>query len=136
MSQANVEIVRRYFEQAQPATINPGVIAEFWEEDSDYYPVRKFPEARPCHGREEIGAFLAAFSDAWQIARFRLIDISPVGDDRVLVRAHLETKGRVSGLALEGDLYYCLWLRHGRCFRQEDHLTQEGARRALGLLDE
>src|SRR6187200_1942359 len=26
----------------------------FWEPDADYYPARKFPEATPCHGREEI----------------------------------------------------------------------------------
>ena len=26
----------------------------FWDPDADYYPVRKFPEARSCHGRDEI----------------------------------------------------------------------------------
>ena len=133
MSQDNVEIVRRYFERAQPGSITPELIAEFWEEDGDYYPVRKFPEARPCHGRDEIFRFLAAFSDAWKGSWFRLIDVNAVSDDRVLVRAHLAAEGRASGLALEGDLYYSLWLRHGRCFRQEDHLTEEGALRGLGL---
>ena len=46
MSRANVEIVRRYLEPGGP----PEGAAGFWEPDGDYYPVRKFPEARPCHG--------------------------------------------------------------------------------------
>ena len=32
-----------------------------------------------------------------------------------------------------GDIYYCMWLRHGRCFREEHHLTIKGALHALGL---
>jgi hypothetical protein len=32
-----------------------------------------------------------------------------------------------------GELFQCYWLRHGRVFRQEDHLTLPGALRALGL---
>ena len=36
-------------------------------------------------------------------------------------------------MKLEGDLYQCLWLRHGRLFRVEDHLTLSGALHALGL---
>jgi len=38
--------------------------------------------------------------------------------------------GRGSGLNLEGDLYQCFWLRHGRFFRVE---TLSGALHALGL---
>ena len=30
----------------------------------------------------------------------------------------------------------CVWLRHGRFFRCEDHLTLKGALRALGLSGE
>jgi hypothetical protein len=36
-------------------------------------------------------------------------------------------------VALEGDLYHCFWLRHGRFIRVEDHLTAKGALHALGL---
>ena len=34
---------------------------------------------------------------------------------------------------LEGDLYYCYWLRGRRFLRVEDHLTLRGALAALGL---
>jgi hypothetical protein len=45
----------------------------------------------------------------------------------------MRAEGRTSGLALEGDLYKCFWLRNGRFFRVEDHLTLAGALHALGL---
>jgi len=55
MSQNNLEMVRRYSEDPpDEAVTREGVLkwmTEFWESDGDYYPVRKFPEARPCHGR-------------------------------------------------------------------------------------
>jgi hypothetical protein len=134
MSEENVEIVRRYFESAP----NPEGADRFWEVDGDYYPVRKFPEARPLHGREEIVRFLAEFTTAWATGGYRNVikNAYGVSDDRVLVHAHLSAQGRSSGMALEGDLYYCLWLRNGRFFRQEDHLTAKGALRALGLKGE
>jgi len=138
MSQENVEIVRTYVERygtAAPEETQQ-LAAEFWDSDGDYYPVRKFPEARPCHGREEIAHFHAAFVDAWDHYEFAIKALIPVGDDRVLVHAALQAEGRESGLRLEGDLYHCAWLRQGRIFRWEDHLTPSGAIRALGLSGE
>jgi hypothetical protein len=49
------------------------------------------------------------------------------------LRAAMLAEGRGSGMKLEGDLYICMWLRHGRVFRQEDHLTLGGALHALWL---
>jgi ketosteroid isomerase-like protein len=63
-------------------------------------------------------------------------DLIEVGDDRVLLCARMRTEGRGSGLKLEGDLYQCYWLRHGHCFRLEDHLTLKGALHGLGLTGE
>ena len=67
MSRENAEVVGRslkeYCEPA-PEDINDFAV-EFWDPDGDYYPVRKFPEARPCHGRDEIGRFHAQFLSAW-----------------------------------------------------------------------
>jgi hypothetical protein len=131
MSQENVEVVRRYFE-----TVRPEDAAGFWERDGDYYPVRKFPEARPCHGRDEIVRFLTEFYAAWEKYRYAIKEAKAVSDDRVLVHGHISAQGRTSGLTLEGDLYNCAWLRHGRLIRVEDHLTEKGALHALGLSGE
>jgi ketosteroid isomerase-like protein len=132
MSEANVRIVRRWLKsQTGPKEARANVV-EFWDADGDYYPVRKFPEAHPCHGREEIAEFVARFFEAWSVD-YEIQQIFEVGDDRVLACATLHTSGRSSQMKLEGDLYFCVWLRHGRFFRVEDHLTLPGALRALGL---
>jgi hypothetical protein len=108
-------------------------VAAAWDEDGDYYPVRKFPESRPCHGRDEIADFLVDLMKAWTRYEHHAIKLIPIGDDRVLLHARLRAEGRESGLRLDGDVYFAFWLRHGRWFRQEDHLTLSGALHALGF---
>ena len=135
MSQENVEIVRRYIEGWNEAQELPAWVARFWDSDGDYYPVRKFPEARPCHGREEIARFLTEYRAAWHY-RYVVEDARAIADDRVLVRGRISAEGAASGVALEGDIYHCFWLRHGRFIRVEDHLTAKGALHALGLSGE
>jgi hypothetical protein len=108
MSPDNVEIVRRWFTplNAAPEGIRAGVL-EFCDADVDYYPVRKFPEARPCHGREELSRFLVQFKEAFSRSDWSLRSIFEVGDDRVLACASLRAEGRGSGalhaLGLEGE---------------------------------
>jgi SnoaL-like protein len=138
MSQENVEIVRRVTEQyGELAPLDtPQFFDQFWDPEGDYYPVRKFPEARPCHGREEIARFQAEYLDTWDRWEYSIQRLIAVGDDRVLVHVTVDAEGRESGLKLDGDLYFCVWLRQGRVFRWEDHLTLPGALRALGLSGE
>jgi SnoaL-like protein len=131
----NVEVVRRFtavLSGAGPEEIRASA-AEFWDADADYYPVRKFPEAKPCHGLEEVSQFLVRFREAWSRYEWAVHELIEVGDDRVLVRRSLQAEGRESGMKLMGDVYGCFWLRHGRFFRVEDHLTLAGALHALGL---
>jgi SnoaL-like domain len=140
MSRANAEIARRYLESAEVGMrggkVIEALVDEFWEPDGDYYPIRGFPEARPCHGREEIARFIAAVLSAWDDYRYVVKDARAIGDDRVLVQGQMSTQGRASGVALEGDTYHCFWVRHGRFIRVEDHLTAKGALHALGLSGE
>ena len=138
MSQESVELVRGYL--GALGTLTPEDISQhvprFWEADGDLYPVGKFPEARSCHGVEEIARFLTEYRDAWDRYEMEVKKLIPVGDDRVLVHLALRAEGRESGVRLEGDLYQCVWLRLGHFLRWEDHLTLKGALRALGLSGE
>jgi hypothetical protein len=136
MSEENVEVVRRWFEEVFSRDLKDvqARVAEFWEPDGDCYPVRGFPEARPCHGHEEIAAFLSEYLAAWgETYAYTVADAIAVGDDRVLMHGDIHAAGRTSGLALEGHTHHCFWLRHGRFIRQEDHLSAKGAIYALGL---
>ncbi len=134
MAQKNVEIARRWLEAAfgGAESVAP-VIANLVDDDLDYYPVRKFPGAHPCHGREQFSHWLRDYLEAFARIENVIQGLYPVGDDRVLAHVTLRMEGRTSGVNLEGDLYNCMWMRHGRLFRIEDHLTVSGALRALGL---
>jgi hypothetical protein len=134
MSEENIEIARRYVEEHFPAPEQLSEwVAGFWEVDGDYYPARKIPAARPCHGREEIEAFLTEFRAAWEGYRMVVKEARAIGDDRVLVHGLIRAEGRTSGMTLEGGVYFCFWLRNGRFFRMESHLTLAGALQALGV---
>lgn len=69
---------------------------------------------------------------AWDSYDYEIVDATAVGDDRVFLHGRIKAEGRVSGASLEGDIYHCCWLRHGRFIRIEDHLTKKGALEALG----
>ena len=83
----------------------------------------------------QIARFYTEYQAAWDY-RYLITDARAIGDDRVLVQARISAKGHASGAALEGDIYHCFWLRHGRFIRVEDHLTAKGALHALGLSGE
>jgi hypothetical protein len=106
MSQQNVEIVRRYlaegFESVSLEQL-PAWVARFWDSDGDYYPVRTFPEARPCHGRGEIADFFTGLRDPWHY-RIVVKMARGIGDDRVLIHTRVWAEGHASGAAVEGDI--------------------------------
>ena len=130
MSQENVEVVRQLY-RAMGEDVDR--MLTYWDPRGDYYPVGKFPEAKPCHGPEEIRRFFVEYGLGLDQFEARIDAITPVCDDRVLVRGWLSFEGKTSGVKMEGEVFHCYWLRRGRVFRQEDHLTLAGALRALGL---
>src|SRR4029453_15644103 len=111
MSQENVEVVRRW--HTAMTNIDPGsiaeVVAELWDADADYYPVRKWPEARPCHGQEAVAEFMSGTAEALASMENRVQWLIPLDDCRVLACVELRWEGRASGINLEGTMYYAYW---------------------------
>lgn len=136
MSAGNVKNVRRWTEQFGRVETPEGaqaLLAECWDADADYYPVRKFPDAHPRHGLEEIAAFLVNYAETWGWYEVTAIKIVPVHDVRVFLHTAVQGQGRDAQAPVEAELYHSVWLRNGRILRCEDHLTEGGALRALGL---
>lgn len=140
MANANEEIARRYMEEVPRIAElgrDRGLMRErlerYWEPDGDYYPVRKFPEARPCHGLDAIAEFFAYFLGAWDQYEFEMLDVKAIDDQRVLSHGLMSAQGHESGLGVGGELFPCFWMRRGKFFRVEDHLTRKGAIAALGI---
>jgi hypothetical protein len=134
--QENVEVVRGFIRACEKREQLPLIIAQFWDADGDYYPARKFPEAVPRHGREEMANFMVQYHETWDRWENPIKELIAVGDDRVLAFTTMRGEGPRSGITLEGDIYHCVWLRHGLIFRWEDHLTLKRALHALGLRGE
>jgi len=84
MSQENVEVVRRLMYTMRGGASDR--IADFWDPDGDYYPVRKFPESRPCPRPHKTQRFTAAHLAAWESYEFVGKDAHPAGDDRVFLQ--------------------------------------------------
>jgi ketosteroid isomerase-like protein len=116
MSRENVEVVRRIYQAMGDGDFDR--MLTYWDSRGDYYPVPKFPEAQPRHGTEEIRRFFIDFEQGLERVEFRIHAITPVADDRVLVRLRLALEGKASGLQLGGELFHCFWLRHGGVFRR------------------
>jgi hypothetical protein len=134
VSAENVELVRRFIQEfALKRNELPAIISKFWDADCDYYPVRKFPDAEPRHSREEVSRFMVQFHETWDRFEQPIKQLLPVGDDRVLAITAMRAEVPGSRVTMEGDIYQCVWLRHGLIFRWEDHLTLKGALYALGL---
>jgi hypothetical protein len=135
VSEQNVETVRRWIDEVARATTPEAVtavVSELWDPDADYYPVRKFPDRQPRHGLEQIAAFMGTWRDAWGAFEFTVREIVPIDDVRVFVRTSVKARGHETQAPVDGDLYFSIWMRHGRLLRVEDHLTAAGAHRALG----
>ena len=76
-------------------------VAEFCDAEIDCYPVRKFAEANPCHGREECSQFLVGCQEAWSHVERAVQDLIQVSYDRVRVCANRRAEGRGSRAKLE-----------------------------------
>jgi hypothetical protein len=98
VSQENVELVRRYLREFETKRDElPSVIDRFWDVDADYYPARKFPEAVPRHGREEVARFVVEFHETWDRFEWPSRELIAVGDDRVLAITAMRGVGPTSG---------------------------------------
>ena len=86
MSAENLEAVRRWQAAAASASLDEALAAvpELWDPDVDYYPVRKFPESRPCHGIEQLTEFATQWSNPFSLSEWTVRELIAVGDDRVL----------------------------------------------------
>jgi hypothetical protein len=139
VSNHNVESVHRWIERSGRARTPDEVsalVSELWDSDADYYPVRKFPDANPRHGVEEIAPFMVSWAAAWDTLKFTVVEVVPVDDVRVFVHALIKAEGHETQARVEGELYLSAWLRNRRILRWEDHLTEAGALRGLGLTAE
>jgi ketosteroid isomerase-like protein len=140
MSEENVEILRRSYEEFQAATAREdpgswfdsgGVSGDFeWSLDPRYPP---FEGREVWRGRDGFVEFVRIWTEGfeeWSIRVERLID---AGDDRVVALTRQTATGKGSGVPVELYVGQVWELEDGRVARVTNYMSQSDALKAAGL---
>jgi ketosteroid isomerase-like protein len=138
MSQENVEIVRRLFEEFQIGLKgdDPGAFLDSEAVADDYEWVIPPPglDGRSVwRGREGFVEFMATWTEQfedWTVQIERLID---AGENRVVAVTHQSGTGKGSGVPVEMSISQVLELEGGRLARVTNYLSHAEALEAAGL---
>jgi ketosteroid isomerase-like protein len=139
MSQENVEIVRRGFEEFEAAMARGNLGVNFdsgnFAPDAEWIPDYA-PGLRSVYrGREEFVEFMRTWSEDfedWSIRPERLIDAS---DDRVVALVHQRATGKGSGVQVELHMAFVYELKEGRVIRVRTFIDPADALKAAGLTE-
>jgi ketosteroid isomerase-like protein len=126
MSEANVEVVRRFFEtygrgdhEGSLACLAPDV-------------VYKVAQEVPARGRDAVRAIW----ERWE-SSFEDIETTPEefvdAGDHVVVTVHYTGRGRGSGIEFDDRTFEVLTLRDGKIVRKVEYLERSDALEAVGL---
>jgi ketosteroid isomerase-like protein len=126
MSEENVEIVRRFYEDilrgdhaAALRCLAPDVVFTVTQEGS-------------VHGREAIRAMWERWEDDWEEARPVAEEFIDVGD-QVVVTVHEWGRGRGSGIEVEGRFFNVVTLRDRKVVRKVEFTERAQALEDAGL---
>ncbi len=131
MSEKNVEIVRKLFEQWAAGDLT----ADCFDPGIEYSRIgAETPDLEGrWFGRDELSAsmrdFLRAFADL-RIEAERIVDLS---EDRVLVLSRHTARGRQSGVPIEHELGDLFTLRDGKIVRFYSYWNRAQALEAAGV---
>jgi ketosteroid isomerase-like protein len=132
MSQENVELARRavdvFSRSGEPAW-------ELYAADLEFTPRGDFGAAEAVHGHDGLARALAGFREVWGDGmKAEVLEVLGSGDVLVVVlRFHL--RGARSGVALDVDESWAMWVRDGKISRVEQYGTTPEALKAAGLAE-
>ena len=133
MSQENVEIVRRIYDEWATGRFRAGI--DYFDEHDVFVVRPDFPEWGVFTGPDGVRDFMQRFLEQWERLTIEAKRIESVGDT-VLAHVVQRAKGRASGI--EGDLFYfMLFTFRGKKIVRLENLRDEGeALEAAGLLEQ
>jgi uncharacterized protein len=104
----------RYIWEAYDAGDIDAVLEAFHPE-IEIHASSELANAGTFRGREEFVRWVAAWNEAWESFRTRVVAMEPVGERHVVVGIHQIGTGRGSGVEVSMDVGYLFELRDGRC---------------------
>jgi ketosteroid isomerase-like protein len=145
MSQENVELMRRVFDEASRRADPTGRAIDALDQDSmavvyasmapevEVHEDPRFPEAGIYRGVEAVRAYFERFAESFDEFRFEAEDFIELADDRVLVLFRLTTRGKGSGARVEAHPGWIYTIRDSLTARIEAFLSRDEALEAAGL---
>jgi limonene-1,2-epoxide hydrolase len=130
VSQANVELVRRVFENRNVAEIDEIEIRSIFHPDVEFLPQRAGTEGayRGVAGIETFRADTEQVFEKFEV-HYELLDLG----ERVLAWGKVDVRARGSGIEVDVPMGGVFEFRDGKIVRWEDFGSKEKAMEALGL---
>ena len=130
MSQENVEIVRRMYEEAKT---RPEALYEFLDDGIEWETSGlNLPGTPQGRGRETVRSFFRSWTGAFKEWDYEVGELTDAGDE-VIVRIHQRGRGKASGVAVENQFWQVWTLRDGKGIRATHHFKKADALEAAGL---
>jgi ketosteroid isomerase-like protein len=126
MSQENVEIVRRFFEDYRRGDFDTAL--ECLAPDVVY----KVTQEAPAHGPEAVRAIWERWEGAWEDLETVDEDYVDAGD-QVVVTVRYSGRGAGSGVEFDQKSFEVYELRDGRCVRKTEYADRAEALAAAGV---
>jgi ketosteroid isomerase-like protein len=144
MSQENVELMRRVFDEASQRSdegravdaLNADSVSAvlgFLDPEVEFHEDALFPEAGHYHGVAAVRDYWAQFAESFSEFDFKPEEYIDLGEDRVLVLFMLTTRGKDSGARLEARPGWIFTIRNGVCAQIDAFLDRDVALQAAGL---
>jgi ketosteroid isomerase-like protein len=131
MSQKNVEIVKRVYEEW--AKGNFRAAGDLWDRRVVFVPAAELPDAGDYFGLEGVATFMREFLQPWTNFTITAEELIEAGDSVVVV-AHMRGEGRSTGLVTELEQQFQVWtFRGGSVIRFEAFRDRAEALEAVGL---
>jgi len=137
MSQANVEVARRIYANADLFRATTDQIdrayRENLDEDFEFRLPPDYPEGELVfRGRDGIDQLIAMLSETWGEWRFETEGFRDAGD-QVVVFAHIVGRGEESGAPFELETTHLVTIRAGRASSAQVYRSRSEALEAAGL---
>jgi ketosteroid isomerase-like protein len=133
MSDENVELVRRIYEQWAEGDFRAAV--ELYDPLILLVQGEGFPEQGTYLGLDGVGDYMATFLEAWERVTIEALEVFAAGDS-VVAKVVQRAIGRESGIVPTEFEYFQVWsFRGGRVIRLDVIRDRDEALRAVGISD-
>jgi ketosteroid isomerase-like protein len=130
MSEANVDIVRRYYQVWNDGGIDAA--RAFWSDEIEWHDAPEMPDSGVYQGAESVAAHFRDLSGVLGEMEVHVDRVSPAGDEvLVLLLVHLDAQR--GGLLLDGPIYETVRVEDGKISRIRLFLDKQNAFEAAGL---